>query len=137
MVTERDMIEYLASTTQEQCREAGELFLSLADAPRDELWRANFRKRLAAMPEPNADFAKALEQGRERVARRDAKLWERGWHPLQMERELRARGYSGLLNQDPEPYIGVIGEYWERNGSPDPRIGEPGREALGAVHPRS
>ena len=111
MVTERDVIEFLAQTTQEKCREVGELFLSLADAPRDELWRASFRQKLAAMPAPNSDFAKGLKDARERVNAEQAKLWRRGWHPVQMERELIARGYAGLTDEDPTPAMDQIRAY--------------------------
>lgn len=68
---EATILRMIKNTTQAECREIGELFVRLADAPRDAGWQSSMRRALAQFPAaPASDLAQALQEGRKRVARR-------------------------------------------------------------------
>ncbi|MEN2787855.1 hypothetical protein ACFOKI_15865 [Sphingomonas qilianensis] len=92
----RRFVTLIANSTQQQCREMGEMMISLASAPRDHRWQTQMAKALEDFPEPPAStIVTAMEQGRKRIEAHDRELWSTGWHPVQMRRELEARGYQG------------------------------------------
>lgn len=96
MIDEKTLIAIIARSSQDECRQMGDLFLSFASAPRDVHWDAQMRRTLMMFPDPpKSDITIAIEQGRARVAKYEDELWAAGWHPLQMKKELEARGYTG------------------------------------------
>lgn len=69
----RKMILMIAHTTQEQCREMGELMLALSESPRGSDWNIQMQKALENFPAPPpSDRATQLAAARKRiVAHRD------------------------------------------------------------------
>lgn len=63
-----DIITILERSTQAECREIGELFLSLADTPRGPGWEASMvavRERFTSPAD--RDLVEAIRAGNERV----------------------------------------------------------------------
>jgi hypothetical protein len=96
MIDQRELIQALARSTPDECREIGKLFLSMADVPRDVHWKAGFSEKLAMFPEPpETSIAIQMGKARARVTAENDALRAAGWHPIQMRAELEARGYTG------------------------------------------
>ncbi|MBM7406916.1 MULTISPECIES: hypothetical protein [Sphingomonas] len=104
MISERDLLQSIANSTPDECRQIGQLFLSFVDAPRDAVWEANFRRRLAALPVQASDLATLIAERRRYVAEYGGALeaWRHGWHPIQMRRQLEAMGYKGAPGGEPD-----------------------------------
>ncbi|MEN2787566.1 hypothetical protein ACFOKI_02900 [Sphingomonas qilianensis] len=97
----RRFITLIASSSQDQCREMGELMTSLASSPRDHHWRMQMQKALDNYPEaPVSSIASAIEDGRARVKADNDELWATGWHPIQMRAKLVELGYNGAADGD-------------------------------------
>jgi hypothetical protein len=63
-----DIVSILRNGTATELREIGELFLNLADAPRDTGWQALLDASLAKFESPQEfDLARAVEAARQRV----------------------------------------------------------------------
>ncbi len=106
MINERQMLEAMLNSTPEQCRAAGELFLALADRPRDVHFKADLQRRLDALPpEASNSLAARMAVARSKAAERDAELWRVGWHPIQLLRELKRAEYEGSDGMQPPPAV--------------------------------
>lgn len=101
MIDEKTLVEIIARSTQDECRQMGELFLSFATAPRDVHWDSQMRRTLSAFPHPpKSDMTLAIEAGRRRVQANEDALWAEGWHPIQMRQALEGLGYTGLQSAE-------------------------------------
>jgi hypothetical protein len=101
MIDERTLIGIIARSTQDECKQMGDLFLSFASAARDVHWESQMRRTLAMFPDPpQGDLVNAIMAGRERVARHNKELWDEGWHPVQMRQKLEELGHTGNQASD-------------------------------------
>jgi hypothetical protein len=92
----RRIIAMVAHSSQDQCREMGEMLIALSKSPRDHHWSANMTKALEGFPAaPTSDLAQRMAAGRARVQARDDELRAAGWHPVQMRAKLEELGYKG------------------------------------------
>lgn len=92
----RRIIAMVAHSSQDQCREMGEMLIALSKSPRDHHWSANMTKALEGFPAaPASDLAKAIDAGNARVRKHNDELWRQGWHPCQMRKKLEELGYEG------------------------------------------
>lgn len=101
----RELMEVVAKSSQDECREIGEMLLALAQSPRDKMWQFKMAQALAQFPETKSDLATSIQQAKQRLAAADADLWKAGWHPSQMVKELLDRGYRGNSGADLPPAI--------------------------------
>ncbi len=101
----RELMEVVAKSSQDECREIGEMLLALAQSPRDKMWQFKMTQALAQFPEPKSDLASRMQEARKRLAAEDAELWKAGWHPSQMIKELLDRGYRGNDGADLPPTV--------------------------------
>lgn len=109
MIEERALLESIARSSQDECRQAGELFLALADRPRDVHFKAELRRRIDSLPPtPSGNLAEQMIEAHRRLAVQDKELWEAGWHPTQMLYALRAYGYAGAHDKQIPPKIEVL-----------------------------
>lgn len=65
MINERTLAEMMLNISQEECREIGELFLSLAKPPRDAAWKSTWRRRLEELPK--STLATEMDAARKRL----------------------------------------------------------------------
>jgi hypothetical protein len=95
----RRFIKLVASTSQDQCREMGELMTMLASSPRDHHWRMQMQKALENYPEtPPSTIATSIAAARAQVKADNDELWATGWHPIQMRAKLVELGYNGAAD---------------------------------------
>ena len=88
------ILEFIKETSQDECREIGELILSFADSPRDANWRANMEAALSAVASP-ADQTRVqviAAANRRVVALNDGLLADGTNHAKLLEEELARRG---------------------------------------------
>lgn len=102
MFDERELIAIVYRSTQAQCREIGEIFLELANSPRDLHWKAGFSRKLASFSAKSDDLASRVESARRRTVQDDDEQWRAGRDPIQMRRRLTELGYSGEEAGDPD-----------------------------------
>jgi len=100
-MTEHDIITFVEGTTQEQCRDLGNLLLELAEKPRDAKWKAWIGLTRDMMQKPEASSLVArIEQGRKRVAAlSDGLLADGMGHQQLIEAELERRGDHRTFEQ--------------------------------------
>ncbi|KAA9019837.1 hypothetical protein [Sphingobium limneticum] len=89
-----DLVGMVETTTQEQCRDLGNLLLELADQPRDAKWKAFISMTRSQMETPEQrTIASAIEAGNRRVeAASDALRADGMDHRTLIEAELARRG---------------------------------------------
>lgn len=96
MIDEKTLIAIIAKSTQDECKQMGQLFASFASAPRDVHWESQMRRTLALFPNPpKSDLTVAIEAARQRVKADEDERYADGWHPEHMRRKLEALGYTG------------------------------------------
>ncbi|ODP39365.1 hypothetical protein BFL28_11190 [Sphingomonas turrisvirgatae] len=90
------MLKLVRASSQDECREMGEILLDLAKKPRDAMWQTSIDMVLARFPAaPVPTIVQAIQEGRARVQRENDELMRTGWHPIQMREKLIELGYTG------------------------------------------
>ncbi|WP_454888685.1 hypothetical protein [Sphingobium indicum] len=104
-----DLIGMVAATTQDQCRDLGNLLLDLAEQPRDDKWKAFIVMTRNQMETPQQrTLAAAIEAGNKRVTAISDGLHADGMdHRTLIEAELARRGDGRTFEQYRDSVGGV------------------------------
>ncbi|CAN5349712.1 hypothetical protein BH10PSE12_BH10PSE12_18880 [soil metagenome] len=118
-----DFIALLGRTSQEDCRELGQILMDLAEAPRDTRWKATVREVASRFQTPQQQgLADRLGSSRHRFIEAHDKLRALGLdHRALITAELVRRG-SAQTSADIEREIGMssnIQQPWVENNVDD------------------
>ncbi|BBD01879.1 MULTISPECIES: hypothetical protein [Sphingobium] len=103
-----DIISFLERSTQEQCRELGNLLLEYAEIPRGQKMQEQMILIRSMMPPEDQDMAAAIERGRNRVRALSNGMRADGMdHQALIEAELKRRGDTRTFEQYRDDIGGV------------------------------